>query len=336
MKYFVVVLFLVAPLFAVNPIARWPFDDQTGTATIRDVIGTTDGTWVGTNLVTNGTFTGNADNWSLDSGWVYGSNAVTATADGTTDFLSQIGTSLVFGTMYRIKYDISNSDMDFTGLQLAGAGAFGSQNLDHTNGTHIYYFPKTNASPSRDILFSISSNSTPGKVLTIDNISVREVAFSKGTGIVFDGTGDYVDIGTGPSVVKTISLWVNQDDVAGSEYPIDLNGTDYLSVVSGVVTVSGLTGHTLYVDGVAGTSGATTIDATWHHIVITDSSNNNASDLDIGRVESAGYFAGRISDVRLYSVVLTADEVKGLLKGEGRRRRYNNKEYEAGLRSRYN
>lgn len=119
----------------------------------------------------------------------------------------------------------------------------------------------------------------------------------------------YIDIGACFNGVKTISLWIKQNDVAGNEYPIDLNGTDYLAVESGVVTVYGLAGHILYVDGVAGTSGVTTIDATWHLITITDTTANNASDCDIGRV-TAAYYDGMISDVRLNSVVRTAAQIK--------------------------
>jgi len=129
-------------------------------------------------------------------------------------------------------------------------------------------------------------------------------------GLAFNATNtQYIDIGTCYNGVKTISLWIKQDDVAGNEYPIDLNGTDYLSIESGVVTVNGLAGHTLYVDGSAGTSGVTTINAWWHNITITDSTANNASDCDIGRV-TAAYYDGIISDVRLYSVVRTAIQVK--------------------------
>ena len=36
------------------------------------------------------------------------------------------------------------------------------------------------------------------------------------------GSSMYVDIGTGPTSTKTISLWVKQDDIAGNEFPLDL------------------------------------------------------------------------------------------------------------------
>jgi len=125
----------------------------------------------------------------------------------------------------------------------------------------------------------------------------------------------YIDIGTGPTSVKTVSLWIKQDDVSGNEYPIDLNGTDYLSIESGVVTVNGFTDAALYVNGAVGETGVTTIAAlTWSHIAITDTTASNASDLDIGRADigPAVYYDGLISDVRLYSLVRTAANIADL------------------------
>ena len=158
---------------------------------------------------------------------------------------------------------------------------------------------------------------------TIFDYSLNSIAgtLSGGTGTpssippAFDfvaANTQYIDIGTGPEIVRTISLWINQDDVAGNEYPIDLNGTDYLSIESGVVTVNGSAGHILYVDGAVTTSGATTIDATWHYIAITNATKKSATDLDIGRADIAPavYYDGLISDVRLYTVVRTAAEVR--------------------------
>lgn len=128
----------------------------------------------------------------------------------------------------------------------------------------------------------------------------------------FDFTGatsHFIDIGTGPTSVKTISFWVKLDDVTGNEYPIDLNGTDYITILSGVVTVTGLAGHSLYVNGVLGTSGVTTITAAkWYLIVVTDATANDASDLDINRV-GPFYSDSVMSEIRLYNRVLSVIEV---------------------------
>lgn len=120
----------------------------------------------------------------------------------------------------------------------------------------------------------------------------------------------YIDIGTGPTSVKTVSLWIKPDGVAGTDTVIDLNGTDFLSIATGTLTQNGFAGGTavLYTDGVAA---ATTITAAWHHIAITDTSAKSASDFDIGR-ETGNYCDGIIAGVRLYSDVLTAVEMKNL------------------------
>ncbi len=336
MRYFVVVLLsllLATHVFAVNPVARWPLDDQAGTTTIREVIAGKNDIWIGTELVTDGAMT-NSANWTDPGTWTVAGNIATRTANATNPTLTPaVALTLTVGKRYTISFALASTAGTLTVTSLDGTQTLNT----YVNGVDSDGTKTITAKLTGDDLINFTANASFAG--TVDDVSIREIAFSTGTGITFDGVGDYVDIGSGP-FVKTISLWINQDDVAGNEYPIDLNGTDYLSVESGVVTVNGLAGHTLYVDGVAGTSGVTTIDATWHHIVITDSTSNNASDLDIGRADigPAVYFAGRISDVRLYGVVLTADQVKGLFRGEGRklRARYNNKEYEPSLRSRYN
>ncbi len=121
----------------------------------------------------------------------------------------------------------------------------------------------------------------------------------------------YIDIGTGPSSVKTASLWVKQDDVAGTEGLLDLNGTDKILSSAGVVIIIGFVTAILYVDGVLGSSGVTTITTGWHHIVTTASGVKNADNFDIGRVGVA-YTDALIADVRLYDYTLSAEEVASI------------------------
>ncbi len=131
-------------------------------------------------------------------------------------------------------------------------------------------------------------------------------------GFSFNGTDDFIDVGSGPTSVKTVALWVNQADIAGNEYPIDLNGTDFISVASGAVTVNGFTAALLYVDGALGTSGVTAIAAsTWALIVVTDTTASNATDFDIGK-ETANFFEGKVGEVMLFDRVLTPAEIKSI------------------------
>jgi hypothetical protein len=58
--------------------------------------------------ITNGNFTGNANNWTLSGGWTYGSNKVSTTSGG---ILTQLSTSMVSppvdGKWYYIKADVT-------------------------------------------------------------------------------------------------------------------------------------------------------------------------------------------------------------------------------------
>lgn len=115
--------------------------------------------------------------------------------------------------------------------------------------------------------------------------------------------------GLGPTIVKTLACWIKPDGVAGADYIIDLNGTDYMTVEIGVLTAKGFSGGTQikYVDGIV----ATAVTAKWTHLVITDTTGRDASDFEIGRL-NAGYSDVIIADVRLYSSVLTPQQIKSL------------------------
>ncbi len=129
-------------------------------------------------------------------------------------------------------------------------------------------------------------------------------------GFFFDGGQDSIDIGSGPSSVKTVLMWVNPTDIAGTDYPLDLNGTDFLTIVTGTLTINGFAGGTAntYVDGI---KNATAITAKWHLIGITDTSAKNATDFDIGK-ETTNFFAGVIGDVMLFDRVLSVADIKSI------------------------
>jgi len=121
----------------------------------------------------------------------------------------------------------------------------------------------------------------------------------------------WINVGNQAGSVKTISLWCNPDAVNVTDYLIDLDGTNYITVVNGTVTVNGFGSSTeiIYVNGAV----ASTLTAgAWHHVVITATAAFTASDLDIGRLEGSGYFNGGIDNVMLFSDTLTAAEIRRL------------------------
>ena len=135
----------------------------------------------------------------------------------------------------------------------------------------------------------------------------------------FDGADDYVDIGdiTGSSNIvdgiKTISFWMQADDITShTDYLIDLNGDDYITKEDAEVTASPhISSPTYYVNAVSGEQTIAAVD-TWYHVVIKTSNGIPPSDVDIGRLESTGFFDGVIDEVALWSVELTDDQIKTL------------------------
>ena len=129
--------------------------------------------------------------------------------------------------------------------------------------------------------------------------------------LVFDGTDDYIDVGNVTTGIKTISFWVEADDISThTDYVLDLNGTDYIKIVNGEVTVNNIDSPTYYINAVAGERTIATIDA-WYHVAITTATGIVADDVDIGRVEGIGteFFSGKIDEVRLWNDVRTASEI---------------------------
>ena len=58
----------------------------------------------GTDVLTNGTFTGNANNWTLGAGWAYATNNVAATAADTT--LKQLVADMTVGWTSGVVYEV--------------------------------------------------------------------------------------------------------------------------------------------------------------------------------------------------------------------------------------
>ena len=161
-----------------------------------------------------------------------------------------------------------------------------------------------------------SSNGVYTDNATGVNTSTGSVASKAGVGTALDlDTDEWIDVGNQAGSVKSISLWCNPDSVtATTDYLIDLDGTNYITIVNGTVTVNGFAAgstEVIYVDGVVGT----TVTANWHHIVITATVGFTASDLDIGRLQGSGNFDGLIDNVMLFDTTLNIDEAKALYHG---------------------
>ncbi len=132
-----------------------------------------------------------------------------------------------------------------------------------------------------------------------------------GFALDFDGSNDYVDVGNVATGIQTISFWVEVDDITSrTDHVLDLNGTDYIKIVNGEVTVNNIDNPTYYINGISGNRIIASIDA-WYHVAVTTATGINVTDMDIGRVEgeTPEYFDGKIDEVRLWDDVRTVNEI---------------------------
>ncbi|MEK7129563.1 MAG: LamG-like jellyroll fold domain-containing protein, partial [Patescibacteria group bacterium] len=191
----------------------------------------------------------------------------------------------------------------------------------------IFSTTDTSVTPSVTAV-SLQYNSNPRKVTGADTLTaqgsldrdgnvhlgsnnVKDVQFYDRTkdqisyALDFDGSNDYVDIGTGPTSVKTVEFWVYPETT--TEYFINLTATtDYIWLNAGTVTATGFAAPIIYVNGAVS---STLVADQWQHVVVTDTTAENASNFDIGRTADLNYLEGKIDEVILYDDVRTAAEV---------------------------
>ena len=132
-----------------------------------------------------------------------------------------------------------------------------------------------------------------------------------GHALDFDGVDGQIVVGDVATGIQTISFWVEADGITSrTDHVLDLNGTDYIKIVNGEVTVNNIDNPTYYINGVSGNRTIASIDA-WYHVAITTATGINASAVSIGRVagQAPEYFDGKIDEVRLWNDVRTASEI---------------------------
>lgn len=121
-----------------------------------------DETSLGSEKATNGTFTGNANNWTLNTGWAYNSNNVIHTS-GNTGTLTQDMTE-VAGDVYYVSYVVSSQTIGTVTMSIGGV----TGKTTWGNGT---FTEKIEATGTGD--FSITPSTDFNGI--IDTISVKKI-----------------------------------------------------------------------------------------------------------------------------------------------------------------
>ena len=125
------------------------------------------GATLGSELVSNGDFSGGSTGWTLQTGWsiANGVASVNSAAGGTTNIIST-GMTVTVGKIYRVTYTIVS--VSGSGIR-ATLGGFAETNYRAIAGTYTIFVTATTTAG-----LSITASST-NTVATVDNISVREV-----------------------------------------------------------------------------------------------------------------------------------------------------------------
>ena len=83
-----------------------------------------------------------------------------------------------------------------------------------------------------------------GKSIFVANSTLEEVMAqpfdAKGSeandhALIFDGSGDYIDIGIVFNGIQTVSFWLELDDIGAINYIIDFDGLNYIRVNDGTL-----------------------------------------------------------------------------------------------------
>lgn len=175
----------------------------------------TDSSSLGSEKVTNGTFTGNATGWTLGSGWSYSSNNVIH-ATGSTADLSQ-NVSAVAGEVYLVTITVGTGTgtVNRTGTYTVNLGGTQFGKYDDTKGTGAY-FPTTynyigKAVSTADLIITPDTDFNG----TVDTISVKKIT-----------DGDIEAVGTVQAGGITVPSLVSCDTIDTDANGVFACGTD--------------------------------------------------------------------------------------------------------------
>ena len=143
-----------------------------------------------------------------------------------------------------------------------------------------------------------------------DGTSANAASFTSGTrgsanALTFNGTTDKVMIGNIAQTIKSVSFWIDLDDITTRDL-IDFDGGTHVISAdgSGDIIATGFSSPTIYIDN-SPADPAITAD-TWTHVMVTTETGFTASNLVIGFETT--WLDGDMANLRMYDAVLTTGE----------------------------
>ena len=120
----------------------------------------------------------------------------------------------------------------------------------------------------------------------------------------FDGTSDYINIGSPISDVRTVTFWANPGSTSTSF--IGLNSTAAIALVNGTITANGFSSPVYYVNG---RSSSTLSAGQWQHVAVVTNGTINANNIKIAQ-SGTTFYNGVMDELKIYNAPLTTEEVK--------------------------
>lgn len=160
-----------------------------GTFNQLNIKATSSAATLGPELITNGTFTGNADGWTLGQNWAYGTNNVVLTLDAATEgTLSQTIPGVESGALYLVSWTQTHSVANNGSIQarIGTVNALVSKALGNTTSGTISEVIKAAESGDLSVILTPSQSSGGTGTITVDSVSVKRITPSNGVLVVRD------------------------------------------------------------------------------------------------------------------------------------------------------
>ena len=251
---------------------------------------------LGSELITNGNFDGNASTWILDNGWTYNDNNVQYDDVSNVAPLRKV-LVLTEGVKYRLEFTVGGNTLFLYPSSNTGAQLFGIGGSNYNVGTHIVESVATHTTTE----FRLYAYTDSAGVGTIDNISLKPYTTApdsagsndgtivgattntgytsaphgvtdplnygtihSGTALDFDGTNDYITLDglKFDGNQASLGFWVNFDTIEANAFLIDFNPNRF---IIGLNNTDGQLG--LY-DGASWKSFGSLTAGVWNHIVV--------------------------------------------------------------------
>lgn len=167
-------------------------------------------------------------------------------------------------------------------------------------------------STSAGVAYDGSGNNNIGTLINMSQNN-SPIAGTLGQALRFNGVTQYISEPTTISNIQSVAFWAKASTTAAiAQGLVNFTGSSiYISTnASKVLSATGFTSPTFYVDGSASSTPGLYDDA-WHHVVVTGTANITGSQMEFARANGV-YFGGSLDDVRVYDRALSASEAARL------------------------